>query len=646
MKIFIHLNSAFSNPPALAVWLVLNLGVLPLAHGQLSAPVANFILGGGDRHCSSFAGEAAGRGCTQDWKTILAEDPTFAGLQMDDINFTSTYPAPPFTYSLTATHIERLRHSPDALIDAHRKTRLLARLSARLLTGPPSIHLTFEALDQGLSEDLSAPERTVLRNALVDPVAPWKRKRELRSVAYASNPYVKANLLAFVQAARDLNGGQTPTIGVVTASAGSHPFAEHDVNAFALMTAGAQVVYLPLDSGMRQALDHNDCEHLPFYYDSAANTDATQQNFHGYLVYPDLGQLQQAMCANHGEALNALLKTINGIYFSGGDQGLHLASFVSKDRAGNYARISPQLTILQNRFAAGKLVVAGTSAGNNIQGGGLWRGKPVPMLGGGESYTALRNGFLERRGTDAGTPPPIGGSSGGEDGVFPPSKFAQGGFGFFHFGVLDTHFSRRVREARLTRLTLESGMDYGFGVDENTALLVSRPDSAGTTHLSVNGSGGVFIVDVRHARGNGASNGPISIEGARLHYLNTGDVARIDPAGRLWITLDPGKPLLPARADAALVKQEGVLDYGSYNFLKLTQAMGITGAPIGWGTTERSKDRRSKQDNPFFSATLRRTTSTVFRGLQDPNNPAETRISYTDVLLKWAPCADACVPPL
>ena len=40
------------------------------------------------------------------------------------------------------------------------------------------------------------------------------------------------------------------------------------------------------------------------------------------------------------------------------------------------------------------------------------------------------------------------------------------GFGFFNYGIIDTHFSQRGRQGRITSLALETGVRFAFGVDE------------------------------------------------------------------------------------------------------------------------------------------------------------------------------------
>ena len=613
-------------------------------------PVANVVIGGAEQRCSSYTGSGQGRGCTADWDTILARDPAFKGLTKDDINFDFDYAVPAFTYSLTPAHIDALRKVPERLFDPGRKSRLLAHLVQALQDSGVQQHLAWSAFDGLLPkpamdspERLTVAEGAMLRSAFVDPLSNYRRKWQARSTPFSSNASTVAITAALVAAARAANKGRTPLIGVVTASAGPHPFVDRDINVFMLHSAGASVVYLPLDGGFRQALDADDCSNLRYYYDSYTNTRPERVVYHADLLFPDLAEQQRALCANHGRALNAVLNRLNGIYFSGGNQARHLESLVGKDAAGDYTLPSVQLAILRRRHAQGQLVVAGTSAGDHIQGGGVWQGRPVPMVGGGNSYDALKGGFAKGHGANGDTAelgqaePNINNNA--------PVIYPLGGLGVFRFGVLDSHFSRRAREGRLVRATFDSSMDYGFGVDENTALVVSQADAAGTTHFSVLGAGGVFIADVRAAHATASPQQFFGIDGVRAHYLLPGDTAHIDATGDLQVTLSTRAPLLPASTETAVVTQDRLLDPASYGFLNLATAMGRSGAPLAYGTSHNSADTRNKQNAPYYSATLSRDARTVFRGAMAPDAKTPAPVAYTGLRLQLAPCEEECKPP-
>ena len=620
-----------------------------VAWADALAPIANIVIGGAERRCSSHAGAIQGRDCLADWDTILAQDPAFKGLTRDDISFDAETATPVFTYSLTQARMDALRNVPARLFNPHRKAALLGQVAQVLQASGAQEQLAWPAFESllpqtpvGGTAGLTLAEGAMLRSALVDPLPHFRRKLQARSTLFSSNASSVAITNAIVSAARAINQGRKPLIGVVTASAGLHPFADHDINVFMLQSAGADVVYLPLDGGFRQALDADDCANLRYYYDSYTNTWPERVVYHADLLFPDLAKQQQALCANRGEALNTLLERLNGIYFSGGNQARHLESLMSPNTAGDYTLPSAQLAILQRRHAQGQLVVAGTSAGNHIQGGGLWQGKPVPMVGGGSSYDALKKGFAQGRGVAGDTAEP---GQTEHNTNFPPVIYPLGGLGVFRFGVLDSHFSRRAREGRLVRATFDSAMQYGFGVDENTALLVSQPNAAGTTYFSVLGAGGVFIADVRRARSKPHPQQHFNIHGVQAHYLLPGDTARIDAQGQLQVTLSIAVPVLPVSPAHTGVVQDRLLDTGAYNFLNLATTMGRTGAALGFGSTHNSADVHNPQNMPFYSASLSRDAHTVFRSAAAPHGNTPAPVAYTGLLVKFAPCTDGCQPP-
>ena len=636
---------------ALTLGALLAVSTGSIARGATAAfPTANVIIGGAEQRCSSYTGGAQGRGCSADWDTILAQDPAFKGFTRDDINFDFDYAVPVFTYSLTQAHVDALRKVPQGLFDEGRKSALVSQLTRTLQETGPQQRMAWAAFESLLPKPaadtpppLTVAEGAMLRSAFVDPLAGYQRKWQARSTLFSSNTSTVAITAAFVAAARAASKGHTPLIGVVTASAGPHPFVDRDINVFMLHSAGADVVYLPLDGGFRQALDADDCANLRYYYDSYTNSKLERGVHHADLLFPDLAAQQQAFCANHGRALNATLNKLNGIYFSGGNQARHLESLVTKDATGDYTLTSAQQTILQRRHAQGQLVVAGTSAGDHIQGGGVWKGKPVPMVSGGSSYDALRFGFVKGLGANGDTAE-LGQAEQVTSTSNVPVIYPLGGLGVFRFGVLDSHFSRRAREGRLVRAAFDSAMDYGFGVDENTALVVSQPDATGTTHFSVLGAGGVFIADVRGAH-NVATQRSFSIDGVRAHYMLQGDTAHINAGGDLQVALSIGVPTLAVAPEPTLVTQDRLLDSGASNFLNLATAMGRSGALVGYGSTLNNADTRNKQNAPYYSATLVRDSQTVFKGelAIDAKTPAP--VAYTGLRLQFAPCDGECLPP-
>ena len=73
----------------------------------------------------------------------------------------------------------------------------------------------------------------------------------------------------------------------------------------------------------------------------------------------------------------------------------------------------------------------------------------------------------------------------------------NGGLGHFPYGILDTHFSQRGRQGRVLRLAWDTNTQYAFGVDQNTALVVTDNGSGAT--MTVMGEGGAYIFDLSYA---------------------------------------------------------------------------------------------------------------------------------------------------
>ncbi|MDX1493000.1 MAG: cyanophycinase [Longimicrobiales bacterium] len=188
----------------------------------------------------------------------------------------------------------------------------------------------------------------------------------------------------------------------------------------------------------------------------------------------------------------ARLEACAGYWFVGGQQSRVTATLAPGGEA------TPALEAIRRRHQDGA-VVAGTSAGAAIMS--PW------MIAGGSSEEALEVGFREE---------PEG------DGVV-----LTDGLGFFPTGVVDQHFLARGRIGRLLVTVLERPeIAVGFGIDENTALVVDGGEAR------VAGESGVVVVD---GRGDDPERAVLSLAGP-------GD--RID-LRTLEVTFDPAKVPLP-----------------------------------------------------------------------------------------------------
>lgn len=201
----------------------------------------------------------------------------------------------------------------------------------------------------------------------------------------------------------------------------------------------------------------------------------------------------------------ATLEACGGFWFTGGQQSRIVDTFLPDGMP------TPALDAVRRRFAAGA-VIAGTSAGAAVMS--------ERMIAGGSSADALSFGIRP---------------TAEDDGVA-----VRDGLGFFPTGVVDQHFLARGRIGRLLVAVLEDpDIDVGFGIDENTALVVDGDQAV------VVGASGVIVAD-----GRGGREGSV-----RLSMAGPGD--RID-LSTLGVTFDPAKA--PLAAGDAPFPEKSILD--------------------------------------------------------------------------------------
>lgn len=214
------------------------------------------------------------------------------------------------------------------------------------------------------------------------------------------------------------------------------------------------------------------------------------------------------------------LGACNMAFFVGGDQQRITDSLLTKDGGD-----TPVLTALRELHRRGG-VIAGSSAGAAMQSKLMIAVGGLPDAAPDEGMDALDfglSGLKQRRGLTVGP-----------------------GLGFFEHGIIDQHFGqRRNRLGRLARAAAEHKARWGFGVDENTAIVVS------SRGVEVVGPGCVTIVDAADAE---CSDGPLGcrIAGLRISCLQSGD--GFDPAsGKIQIH--------PARQPVVIDKESGRGNY-------------------------------------------------------------------------------------
>lgn len=135
-------------------------------------------------------------------------------------------------------------------------------------------------------------------------------------------------------------------------------------------------------------------------------------------------------------------------------------------------------------------VIGGTSAGAAILSD--------VMIASGDSLGALSQGLAAEYGSM-------------DEQEFGP-VFLAPGLGYFSAGILDQHFDRKARYGRLIVALANSDQTMGYGVEEDTALVV-----VGDT-AEVIGAGGVHVVDM-----SGAEAAAGGYSDVRLSYFRAGD---------------------------------------------------------------------------------------------------------------------------
>lgn len=173
------------------------------------------------------------------------------------------------------------------------------------------------------------------------------------------------------------------------------------------------------------------------------------------------------------KALEAIEKA-TGVFFTGGDQ-----SRITSQLKGTLLDLA-----IHRRYQQDGLVVAGTSAGAAMM--------PDVMIVEGESETHPRLEVVEM----------------------------GPGMGFLPGVVIDQHFLQRGRLGRLLSAVTQEPVVLGFGIDENTAVVVAN------NQFEVIGEGAVTVIDVTELThtnlGQILKDEDLAICDAKLHILPHG----------------------------------------------------------------------------------------------------------------------------
>lgn len=236
----------------------------------------------------------------------------------------------------------------------------------------------------------------------------------------------------------------------------------------------------------------------------------------------------------HSEDLAASFATASAIWFTGGDQSRTTELLLDTD--GKDTSVLAAIRSANQRGAP----IGGTSAGAAIMSSSMiLQGDSMAALTGAASLEPLELGA---------------------------------GLGFFEAGLVDQHFGERARLGRLAAALgkLPSATPKkGFGVDENTAMIVYADGTA-----KVLGTGSVTLLNGQTARFEETDSGGFAAKGLVVGLASSGDKVDLvsmvpSPAqgreptiGREYVTKprpSGGGPALPGQTLSALLG-EGLLD--------------------------------------------------------------------------------------
>ncbi|GAB2910237.1 cyanophycinase [Rheinheimera gaetbuli] len=445
------------------------------------------------------------------------------------------------------------------------------------------------------------------------------RQKEFADLARTADPFSVEIYQKIVSLAQQVAGPQRkPRLLVVTAS-GRDPFAAVDFYTNLFEEAGADVSWLPINAAYQAAQANKtagkaSCDKLPQYL----------EQYHGSYqrarIYPDLMQQLTKFCQQGTEDAVELIRRSDVIFFNGGDQSLTLQALRFED-----GRASPELQQIETMLRNGDMIIAGTSAGTAVMSGGSFAGSRIPMITNGDSYSAMQFGAFDLPAPKRGCDKDQSCSNGLAEGHLTYSS--AGGLGLFNFGVLDTHFSERGRQGRLVRLLNDTQSRYGFGIDENTALLVGFTDSdnAPQVNMQVIGANGVFIVDTAEV-GRAGEGAVANITQVATHYLTRDD--RLDIKDGVMRTRFADWKFATNNSLTPLLSSGDLFERDNYRQL----------AQLLCTTQSRQADGRAVKVGQGHSIMLyKSTTSHTRQGLQRLQNAEIQYCSYSNLMLDITP---------
>ncbi|MBU5594373.1 cyanophycinase [Amphibacillus sp. MSJ-3] len=186
-------------------------------------------------------------------------------------------------------------------------------------------------------------------------------------------------------------------------------------------------------------------------------------------------------------------------FFCGGKQDQYTELFYRSNADGEQVD-SLILKEIRDQFRLGGIVIAGTSAGAVVQS------SEIMIVRGKSNFAVLEGPQLKKEKYDRST----------------LQYLINGGFNLFDFGIIDSHFSQRGREGRAIRLASSTGCDMVYGIDEATALVVTKANKP-HAKMEVIGQNGVQIFNLFRATTSMNELKLWLINDVHATYLTNGD---------------------------------------------------------------------------------------------------------------------------
>jgi len=313
-------------------------------------------------------------------------------------------------------------------------------------------------------------------------------------------PNSRAQAKIIIEQSRLKNNRTTPNIILITAGS-RDSFAEVDAYSAFFNSLGANTDWLPIDRALNTLLvDKAKCEKLDRYREKFLNS------FQRENIYRDKTDLQQQYCTQP-QKITQLIEQADGVVFIGDSPMLLRDSLIIHGRI-----ISETLRLIKQRVKKNQLFVAALGSVSRAMVGDSNQ-QPVIIAGRGENVMAY--------GTDK-----FSSTNLYCQGAFvcqpKATIFSEGGIGLFDFSIIDTRFSKRGRFARLANVAMDSGHQFGLGIDQDTAVLVAQGESG--LKLKVSGLAGVTLlqqdITVPKAKHHELNN-------LKISYFTTGDILTI-----------------------------------------------------------------------------------------------------------------------